>query len=166
MKFKTMFALAVAGAFAVPLAAQASADSDRTILAQAGGPAGTSAVGSGPTGGAPSPQSAGEPAAPRDRAGSGATGSSVGATAGASSAPAFSTLDANGDGQISQAEWDAHYRTGASSGASTGTGAPATTGSTSAPTGTTAGPGTASPRTGPGLDTATSPGTTGHGTPK
>jgi hypothetical protein len=36
MKRNTLPAVAVAGAFAAPLAAQASADNDRMILAQAG----------------------------------------------------------------------------------------------------------------------------------
>jgi len=155
MRFKTLIALAVAGAFAVPLAAQASADGDRIILAQSGGPAGASSTGTGPSGGTPSPQTAGEPKTPtKDRA----------ATAGATAAPMFSTLDTNGDGQISRAEWDAHHRAGAASGgASTG----AATGSTgSSTTGTTAGPGSASPRTGTGSDTATTPSTSGEGKAK
>jgi hypothetical protein len=117
------------------------------ILAQAGGPAGASSTGTGPTGGVPSPQTAGEPRAPTASRGAaaGATGSA------AATAPDFSMIDKNRDGQISRAEWDAHYR--ASGGATTGAGT----------TGTTAGPGSASPRTGTGSDTATTPGTSGHG---
>jgi len=61
MKLKTLLAVGVAAAFALPLAAQASADSDGLILAQASG---SSSVGSGPTGGMASPQSAGEPKVP------------------------------------------------------------------------------------------------------
>jgi hypothetical protein len=146
MKLKTLIALAVAGAFAVPLAAQASADGDRMILAQAGGPAGSSATGTGPSGGAPSPQTAGEPKAATqksdaNRAASGATGSA---------APAFSMLDTNSDGQISQAEWDAHYRSGSA----------ATGGASTSPA--PSGPGTKS-QAGPGSDTATTPGTSGKG---
>jgi hypothetical protein len=152
MRFKTLIALAVAGAFAVPLAAQASADGDRIILAQSGGPAGASSVGRGPTGGTPSPQTAGEPATQRDRA-----AQQGAATAGATAAPMFSTVDTNGDGQISRAEWDAHHRAGAASGG-------ATTGSST--TGATAGPGEASNRTGTGSDTATTPSTSGTGKPK
>src|SRR5688500_9152818 len=155
MRLKTLIALAVAGAFAVPLAAQASADGDRMILAQAGGPGGASSTGTGPTGGTPSPQTAGEPKTPtKDR----------GATAGATgtAAPMFSTLDTNGDGQISRAEWDAHYRMSGAAG-STGASGGATPGSTgSSTTGTTAGPGSASPRTGTGSDTATTPSTSGE----
>ncbi|HEX6266287.1 MAG TPA: hypothetical protein VFZ81_05265 [Burkholderiales bacterium] len=123
MKLKTLIALAVAGAFAVPLAAQASADGDRMILA-AGGASGASSTGTGMTG----------------------------ATAGAAAAD-FSSLDRNSDGQISRAEWDAHFRSG-SAGASTSGGA-----STSA---APSGPGTAS-QAGPGSDTATTPGTSGKG---
>ena len=37
MTFKTAIAIAVAGAFALPFAAQASADTDRIILAQTPG---------------------------------------------------------------------------------------------------------------------------------
>lgn len=120
MKLKTLIALAVAGAFAVPFAAQASADGDRMILAQAGGPAGSSSSGTGPTGGVPSPRTTGEPKA------------STGAAAGASAAaPMFSSVDANGDGQISRAEWDAHYRISGSAGSSGASGGASTTPSTS-----------------------------------
>jgi len=45
MKLKTLLAVAVAGAFASPLAAHASADGDRMILAQSGGPTGAAAAG-------------------------------------------------------------------------------------------------------------------------
>lgn len=151
MKLKTLIGLAVAGAFALPLAAQASADGDRIILAQAGGPAGASSTGTGSTGGTPSTQSSGEPRAPTQGAIS--SSASTGATGGA--AADFSSLDRNGDGQISRAEWDAHYRAGAGS---SGMGA-----SGSSTTGATAGPGSASNRTGTGSDTATTPGTSGHG---
>ena len=95
MKLKTLMALAVASAFALPLGAQASAEGDRMILA-AGGPSGASSTGTGMTGGTPSTQSSGEPRAP---------------TQGAVSSSAS-------DGQISRAEWDAHHKS--SSGASTG----------------------------------------------
>jgi len=84
----------------------------------------------------------------------------------------FSALDTNNDGQISRAEWDSHMgaRSGARDGAASGgaTGNPATTDRTpaSSPTGVTAGPGTVSPRTGPGSATATTPDTSGHGKPK
>ena len=161
MKLKTLIALAVAGAFAVPLAAQASADGDRLILAQAGGPAGSSATGTGPTGGVPSPRTAGEPKAPtKDRgAAAGATGSMAGSAD-------FSAMDRNGDGQISRAEWDAHYRAGSSSGSMGASGGATTGASGSSTTGATAGPGSASNKTGPGSDTATTPGTSGQGKPR
>ncbi len=158
MNFKTLIGLAVAGAFALPMAAQASADGDRMMLAQAGGPAGASAMGTGPTGGTPSPSTAGEPRAPM-KEGSAAAGASGSAAASSD----FSTYDANGDGQISRAEWDAHFRSSGSSGASSGATGGAIGSST---TGTTAGPGSASNRIGTGSDTATTPGTSGEGKAK
>lgn len=145
MKLKTLMALAVASAFALPLGAQASAEGDRMILA-AGGPSGASSTGTGMTGGTPSTQSSGEPRAPTQGAVS--SSASTGASTGASGD--FSSLDRNSDGQISRAEWDAHHKS--SSGASTG-------GTTSrAPSG----PGTKS-QAGTGSDTATSAGTSGKG---
>ena len=154
MKLKTLIALAVAGAFAVPFAAQASASGDRIILA-AGGPSGAGSTGSGMTGGTPSTHSSGEPKAAMQK--SDANRAASGATGGA--APAFTTLDTNSDGQISQAEWDAHYRGGsaATGGASTGS---AATGASTSPA--PSGPGTKS-QAGPGSDTATTPGTSGKG---
>src|SRR5262249_22149465 len=114
MNFKKLLVVAVAGAFAVPFAAQLSAAGDNMILAQAG----TSAVGNGPTGGTPSPQSAGEPKAPTA---SSSTGSTTKPSRRASrSAADFSAMDTNHDGMISRAEWDAAHRSGSSaSGGST-----------------------------------------------
>jgi hypothetical protein len=158
MKLKTLIALAVAGAFAVPFAAQASASGDRIILA-AGGPSGAGSTGSGMTGGTPSTQSSGEPKAAMQK--SDANRAASGATGGA--APAFTTLDTNSDGQISQAEWDAHYRSGAaaSGGASTSpSSGAASSGASTSPA--PSGPGTKS-QAGPGSDTATTPGTSGKG---
>ena len=162
MNFKSLMVVAVTAAFALPIAAQ-SADSDRMILAQSG----TSAVGNGPTGGAPSPQSAGEPKAPMAGERPAAGASSSGATASTRGRPDFSAIDKNGDGQISRAEWDAFYRDrdcGAASGGATS----APSGATAAPaargkTGTTAGPGEASPRAAPSSDTATSGSSSGTG---
>ena len=138
MKLKTLIALAVAGAFAVPFAAQASASGDRIILAQ--GPSGAGSTGTGMTGGTPSTQSSGEPKAATQKSDANRD----------ASAPAFSTLDKNSDGQISQAEWDAHYRSGSA----------ATGGASTSPA--PSGPGTKS-QAGPGSDTATTPGTSGKG---
>jgi hypothetical protein len=155
MKLNKLLAVAVAAAFAVPFAAQASADSDRMILAQ--GPSGASSVGTGPTGGTPSPQSAGEPKAPMagERPRSGAA--SGGTAASTSRAPSFAAIDKNSDGQISRAEWDAYHK---SAGAAAGG---ATSSSGKGKTGTTAGPGESSNRTAPSSATATSPSTSGQG---
>ena|SRR5687768_293180 len=147
MKAKTLIAAATAAAMALPLAA----------FGQTGGPAGASAVGTGPTAGKPSPESAGRP---RDF-----TGDPVGA---------FQDLDRDRSGSISRAEWDDHYRSrGAAGSAAAGGSAatrdnPATVDRTpaSSPTGTTAGPGSTSERTGPGSATATQPSTSGHGKPR
>jgi hypothetical protein len=162
MKVKNLLAIAVAAAFGLPFAAQASADSDRMILALASG---ASSVGTGPTGGPASPQSAGEPKAPTagERPMSSATGAAAGSTTRASE---FSALDKNNDGMISRSEWDAHYKSGS---AATGGATTAPSGAVGTPpgqTGATAGPGSASPRTAPSSDTATSPGTSGQGKPQ
>lgn len=160
MKLKTLVALAVAGAFAVPLVAQASADGDRILLAD--GPSGAGAVGTGPTGGVPSPQSAGEPRASTPgsaTAGPSGTYHSLDANrdgyvsreeAGRESSLNFSELDKDGDGRLSSSEMSAWQGGAASSGA--------TGGASAAPSG----PGTAS-RAGPGSDTATTPSTSGKG---
>jgi hypothetical protein len=151
MKLKTLIALAVAGAFAVPFAAQASASGDRIILAD--GPSGAGSTGTGMTGGTPSTRSSGEPKAATQKSDANR----------AASAPAFTTLDTNSDGQISQAEWDKHYRSGS---AATGSSSAPMRSSGSATSGATSpapsGPGTKS-QAGPGSDTATSAGTSGKG---
>jgi len=164
MNFKKLLVVAVAGAFALPFAAQVSAAGDNLILAQSsssGGdagapPSGASSTGTGATGGVASPRTAGEPKAPAaDRTPS--TDSTTSKRASRGSAD-FSAMDKNGDGMISRAEWDAYHRSGAaaSGGATT---APAARGKT----GTTAGPGEAAPRTAPSSDTATSGSTSGTG---
>lgn len=159
MKRNKLLAVAVAAAFALPFAAQVSAAGDSIILAQGAGapPSGASSVGTGPTGGTASPQSAGEPKAPTagERPRSGAASGTT--SSGMSRSPDFSAIDKNGDGMISRAEWDAHQRSG--SAASGG----ATTSSGSGKTGTTAGPGEASSRTAPGSASATKPDTSGTG---
>jgi hypothetical protein len=141
MKSRTWIALAVSGALAVPV----------LVHAQAGGPAGTSAQGSGVTGGVPR------------------TGGPGPGMASMGEPQDFNTMDRDSDGRISRAEWDDHYRRGGSAAAGgTSPANPATTDRTpaSAPTGATAGPGTVSPRTGPGSATATQPSTSGHGKPQ
>jgi hypothetical protein len=159
MKLKTLLAVAVAGAFAVPFAAQVSAAGDNLILAQGGGPAGASSTGTGPTGGTPSPRTAGEPKAP-------AGGAMAGATSDRATAPSFSEVDKNNDGQISRAEWDAYFRAGsAASGGATTAPAPVSPGGSSV-TGATAGPDSASNKTAPSSDTSTSPSTSGQGKPQ
>jgi hypothetical protein len=158
MNFKQLLVVAVAGAFALPVAAQQSADSDRMILAQ--GPSGTSAVGNGPTGGTPSPQSAGEPKAPMAGERSTAGGTAKHANRGA---PDFSAIDKNGDGMISRSEWDAYHRSGAAaSGGATASPSATTTPPPRGKAGSSATAGDPSSRA-PSSDTATSPSTSGAG---
>jgi hypothetical protein len=92
----------------------------------------------------------------------------AGATSADRATPSFSELDKNNDGQISRAEWDAYYRAGsAASGGATIAPAPAPVSpSGSSVTGTTAGPDSASNKTAPSSDTATSPSTSGQGKPQ
>jgi hypothetical protein len=106
MKMKTLIAVAVAGAFAVPFAAQASADNDRMILAQAPG---------GASGGAAAQGGSGAPGTSQ-----GAAGGSQGATGtqgnqaggpGAGVPPTDITqLDKNNDGYVSREEMSADPR--------------------------------------------------------
>src|SRR5678815_5715889 len=158
MNFKKLLVVAVAGAFALPFAAQVSAAGDNLILAQSsssGGdagapPSGASSMGTAPrsTGGSPSAGSTGEPKAPTaDRSPS--AGSTTSKRSGRGGAD-FSAMDKNGYGMISRAEWDAYHKSGAASGGSTAAPA-APAGAATAPaargkTGTTAGPGETSPR--------------------
>lgn len=85
MKLNTAIAIAVAAAFAVPFAAQASAETDRIILAQTPGKTTTDPKDSNP---------AAPPATP------GAPKSEAGAT----SRGGFSAVDKNGDGHLSRDE--------------------------------------------------------------
>lgn len=147
MKLKTIIAAAIAGAFALPLAAQASADNDRMILAQSGGPSGASATGTAPTGGTPSPQSTGEPKAP---AASGSAGGTM------SSDATDRCKDMTGTAREDCMRDANRATTGSTAGSASG----------GATTGTTAGPGSVSKETAPSAATATSPDTTGHGKPK
>jgi hypothetical protein len=91
MKRNTAIAIAVAAAFAVPFAAQASAEADRIIVAQAG-----STV---------QPKDS-NPAAPPRTFGPGSKNTDSGASgaAGATSRGGFSGMDKNGDGYISRDE--------------------------------------------------------------
>src|SRR5262245_13740671 len=144
MKLRTLMAVGVAAAFALP----------GMVLAQASG---ASSTGTGSTGGTPSTSSSGEPKAPTagERPRSAASGAT---SSGMSRAPDFNAIDKNHDGQISRAEWDAYMR---SSGSATGG---ATTSSGSGTTGAAAGPGPSN-RTAPGSATATTPDTSGTGKP-
>jgi hypothetical protein len=168
MNFKHLLVVAVTAAFALPVAAQQSAGSDRMILAQ--GPSGTSAVGNGPTGGTPSPQSAGEPRAPMagERSTAGGTASDHSTTGGTAKhsrrgKPDFTAIDTNGDGMISRSEWDAYHRSGAAaSGGATSAPSATTTPSARGKSGNTAVPNDPSSRA-PSSDTATSPSTSGAG---
>lgn len=123
MKLRTLIAAAVTGAFALPFAAQASAPDNTMILAQAGGPAGASASGTGAPGGVPRAGGPGSSGAstgePQSSTAASARSAATGSTGGM--APTFEKLDTNSDGQISRAEWDAHHRSeaGAGSGATT-----------------------------------------------
>jgi len=116
MKMKTLIAVAVAGAFAVPFAAQASADNDRMILAQAGSSAGTG----GASGGAAAQGATGSSGAAQGATGSsgaaqGATGSSAASPGGpgAGVPPTDITqLDKNNDGYVSREEMGADPRAG------------------------------------------------------
>lgn len=144
MRLKTLLAVAVAGAFALPLAAQASADGDRMILAQASGP-------KAPMGGA----AAGATTSRYHRLDTDRDGFVSREEAASAQGLTFSDYDKNSDGRLSAEEirgWRDPM------GASPGEGAAG--GGT---TGTTAGPGEASPRTAPSSDTATSPSTSGTG---
>ena len=164
MKLKTLFAVAVAGAFAVPFAAQVSAAGDNLIIAQAGGPAGSSGMGTGPTGGTPSPSTAGEP-----KAAAGELGKRCAAMTGMERdncmrderAARDAAAGTSSSGTVNSSSGGA---TAAPSG-SVVTPVPVTPGGSST-TGATAGPDAASNKTAPSSDTATSPSTSGQGTPQ
>lgn len=135
MKMKTLIAVAVASAFAVPFAAQASADGDRLIVAQASGGAGApGGASSGPgTGGAGGAAAQGGTAAQGGSAGApGGTGAGIPPTdlqqldtdndgyisrdeaaKDRSMGSRFSELDKDNDGRISRAEWSAASGTAA-----------------------------------------------------
>ena len=102
---KTLIAIAVAGAFALPVAALASAGSDNIVVAQAGG---ADAATSGGQAGSNPPGTA-SPGSPRDATTStdrdtGATGRANPSTGASSTRMGFERLDKNHDGFISRDE--------------------------------------------------------------
>lgn len=113
MKSKTLIALAVAGAFALPFAAQAkdmSSPGDNLIIAQAGGGAGGGSEGSrsGANTAAGGSSDTTNPAVRSQIPGAAGTPStSSDATAGSSGA-IFSRMDTNRDGYVSREEARAH----------------------------------------------------------
>jgi hypothetical protein len=151
MKLKKLLVVVVAGAFALPFAAQVSAAGDRIIVAE--GPSGASSTGTGPTGGVASPQSAGEPKAATDK------------NADTRRCEAMTGVERENCMRDARAPGSAADGTtgSATSGATTSPSGSAVTPGGSGKTGTTAGPGEASPRTAPSSDTATSPSTSGAG---
>lgn len=138
MKMKTLIAVAVAGAFAVPFAAQASADGDRMILAQSGGQAGSGAPG---TSGSLPPTDITQ----LDKNNDGYV-SREEASGESALNSRFSELDKDSDGRISRSEWDAMHGSGAtgSSGSLPTEGAPRGSAATS-------GTGATPPAGGPGV---------------
>jgi hypothetical protein len=157
MNVKKLLVVAIAGAFALPLAAQVSAAGDTMILAQ--GPSGASSTGTGPTGGVPSTQSAGEPKAP--------TADSKADTKRCESMTGLERENCMRDARApaSSTTGSSVGTTGSAAGGTTTppSGAAVTPAAPAGKTGTTAGPGEASPRTAPSSDTATSPSTSGTG---
>ena len=164
MKMKTLIAVAIAGAFAVPFAAQASADGDRMILAQASGAPGGAAGAPGGAAGAPGGAATGSSGS-QGSAGAPGTGPGVPPTdmtqldknndgyvsreeaSGESALDSrFSELDKDSDGRISRSEWDAMPSSGAtgSSGSLPTEGAPRGSAATS-------GTGATPPAGGPGV---------------
>jgi hypothetical protein len=105
MKMKTLIAVAVAGAFAIPFATQASVDGDRMIVAQAGGagaPGGAS-QGSGAQGGAAGGAAA-QSATPGAGSSTGQTSSGQPGTGAGLPPTDMQQLDANNDGYVSREE--------------------------------------------------------------
>ena len=104
MKLNTAIAIAVTAAFAAPLAAQASAEADRIILAQTSGKITTDPKDSNP---AAPPATTGTPRSAdttSDRPASAGSSTAPKSEAGATSRGDFSALDKNGDGHISRDE--------------------------------------------------------------
>lgn len=114
MNLKTVIAIALAGAFAVPLAAQASAEADRMILAQQSGKTDSSAGATDAKGGFAGIDRNNDGYLSRDEA-KDATWSNR-----------FTELDKDNDNRLSRTEFEAMQ---AGTGASGTTGAPMTSGS-------------------------------------
>ena len=156
MKQKLLM-VAIAAAFGLSLAGQASAAGDRMILAD--GPSGASSTGTGPTGGVASPRSAGEPAAATDKK---ADTRRCEAMTGTEREACM--RDARAPGSASGATGSSSSTTGsATGGATTSPSGSAVSPSGAGKTGTTAGPGESSPNTGTGSASATKPDTSGSG---
>src|SRR5438128_10839767 len=97
---KTLMAIAVAGAFALPVAELASEGSANIVVAQAGGPGGADAATSSRQAGSNPPGTA-SPGSPRDATTSTDRDASTGTT---SNRMGFDRLDKNRDGFISRDE--------------------------------------------------------------
>jgi hypothetical protein len=158
MKTKTLIAVAIAGAFAVPFAAQASVDGDRMILAQAssgaqggatGAPGGAAAGSSGGQGSAGAPGT-GPGMAPTDLTQLDKNNDGYVSREEASGESAlnsrFSELDKDSDGRISRSEWEGMQ-------GSSATGSSGSLPTESAPRGSaaTSGTGATPPAGGPGV---------------
>ena len=161
MKLNTTIAIAVAAAFAVPLAAQASAEADRIILAQTSGKITTDPKDSNPAAPpkvfGPGSQNTDPATGDRKTPSSAASTPSGTVTAPAGATSGFSAMDKNGDGyvsreeakdatwanrfteldkdndnRLSQSEFNAMQAGAAATGATGSTGAPITSGTNSA----------------------------------
>lgn len=113
MKVRTLLAVAVAAAFAVPLG----------TLAQGTGGTTTAPSASQPQGSPPASSSAGSQA---DKSATGTMGSDRPMSGATGSMPSFESVDKNHDGNISRAEWDEYWKS--RGGAAGGTSTPSTSG--------------------------------------
>jgi hypothetical protein len=93
---KTLIAVAVAGAFALPVAALASAGSDNIVVAQAGGDAGGGDASTSTRQPGANPPGAASPGSP--------SGSSASGTSATTNRMGFDRLDKNRDGFVSRDE--------------------------------------------------------------
>src|SRR5512145_1215774 len=137
LKLKVLSAATAAALFAlsgVTLAQSSSSSStsgaDKSSSSSA--PAASGSSGASSTTLSSGASSSGGSAASGGSATSGSSGGlSGGATSSSSSSPSFSSVDTNSDGQISRAEWDAHFN---KSGSSTGAGASGSSSTSPSPT--------------------------------